>query len=195
MIWKIHLHVGFLQIRSQIIVLLQYTIYNMHLLVKFSNKTLTCILFDICSVYWYLGPVYVVYTQLLTNSNAFLCTMRYLHKYFTMLAGAVAGLSMMLWKSPSTAIYGAVKAIEVSVTGWLNIWLRQLTDWLTDWLTDGGTDWWIDTPTYRHNSYYFLLQIIYWRMVGVGWLPIIRHADVPMYALATAITLHLVSSV
>jgi len=34
-----------------------------------------------------------------------------------MLAGAVAGLSMMLWKSPSTAIYGAVKAIEVSVTG------------------------------------------------------------------------------
>ncbi|XP_065906940.1 transmembrane protein 135-like [Dysidea avara] len=63
----------------------------------------------------------------------------------SLLAGAVAGLSMMLWKSPSTAIYAAVKAIEMT----------------------------------------------YWRMVGIGWLPVLRHADIPIYALATAITIHL----
>ncbi|XP_065907445.1 transmembrane protein 135-like [Dysidea avara] len=61
------------------------------------------------------------------------------------LAGAVAGMSMMLWKSPSTALYTAVKAIE----------------------------------------------IVYWKMAGNGLLPIIHHADVPIYSLATAIIVHL----
>lgn len=45
--------------------------------------------------------------------------------------GAVAGLSMVLWKSPSTAIYAAVKATEVSLIDQLN---ARLTDRSTNQL-------------------------------------------------------------
>jgi len=47
--------------------------------------------------------------------------------------GAVAGLSMVLWKSPSTAIYAAVKATEVSLIDQLN---ARLTDRSTNQLVD-----------------------------------------------------------
>jgi len=37
----------------------------------------------------------------------------------------------MLWRSPSAAIYAAVKAFGVSITDWLDLTLLDLTDWLT----------------------------------------------------------------
>jgi len=41
----------------------------------------------------------------------------------------------MLWRSPSTAIYAAVKAVEVSITDWMDLtWLTTHSHYLLTWV-------------------------------------------------------------
>ena len=57
-----------------------------------------------------VGPYFILSFKHTSLEISFLAV------YVNHTVGAVAGMSMMLWKSPSTALYTAVKAIEVSVT-------------------------------------------------------------------------------